>query len=607
MYADFKRNVEDETMVKITKSVVSFLLYFVKRQWLGFILITISATSASIINNSVWPYMIGILVDFFSTLDRIEENVFIALSAPLSVTLFCWIFMELMQRTKGVLLANVAPKFEANIRMFAFNRVIKHTYEYFTRKHTGAIAHRIDDLPRTAKLIVDDTLTVFVPLVMSIIISSVVISIHSITLAFCFIGWLVIYFSLSVFFCIKSTKYSYLHSAAKAAVQGVIVDSITNHLSIKIFAGHSHELRNVQATQNDEINKYKDNLLYIEKFKILLSIVSILSVVFLFCFAIKLWQLQYITVGDMVFIVNTTMTLMTVIWFAGDEISYMFHEFGICKQSLSLIQESSDEQSYDYSQDLEVTSGKIEFREVSFKYHQNSNLFDKKSILIPGGQKIGLVGFSGSGKTTFTNLLMRLYEISGGTILIDDQDISKVSLQSLRESIAFIPQEPLLFHRSIKDNIRYANFSATDEEVVQAAMRAEAHDFIMQMPDRYDTKVGERGSKLSGGQKQRIAIARAVLKNASIIIMDEATSALDALTEQMLQKTLNNLIANKTVIIIAHRLSTLLRMDRILVFNKGSIIEDGTHNELLAKAGHYAMLWNMQHDGILPESSNYTT
>jgi ATP-binding cassette subfamily B protein len=224
------------------------------------------------------------------------------------------------------------------------------------------------------------------------------------------------------------------------------------------------------------------------------------------------------------------------------------------------------------------------------------------NVTIQSGSKTGLVGFSGSGKSTFVNLILRFFDVSSGKILIDWQDIKQVTQDSLRQSIALIPQDTSLFHRSLMENIRYGRLEATDEEVFEVSKQAHCDEFIRQLPEGYQTLVGERGIKLSGGQRQRIAIARAMLKKAPILILDEATSALDSVTEKYIQESLHELMTGCTTIVIAHRLSTLAEMDRILVFSKGSIVEEGTHQQLLALNGHYAKMWKMQAGGFLPDS-----
>jgi len=250
---------------------------------------------------------------------------------------------------------------------------------------------------------------------------------------------------------------------------------------------------------------------------------------------------------------------------------------------------------------LAVTAGEIRFEHVDFTYPGGAEVFRDLTLTIHPGTRVGLVGFSGSGKSTFVNLILRLYDIQGGRIMIDGQDIREVTQDSLRSAIAMITQEPILFHRSLLENVRYGRLEATDDEVQDAARRAYAHDFITSLPDGYDSLVGERGVRLSGGQRQRIAIARAILKDAPIFFLDEATSSLDSVTERQIQDAVEDLMRSRTAIVIAHRLSTIAHLDRIVVFHDGVVVEDGTHQQLLARGGHYARLWGMQAGGFLPQ------
>ena len=339
-----------------------------------------------------------------------------------------------------------------------------------------------------------------------------------------------------------------------------------------------------------------------EKLKLVLGVLALFSITGIMFLTINFWQKGIITLGDVVFIITTILNLMTIASTAAIEMSYLFRELGVINEALKIVRDPLDIKEGKSPKPLKVKKGKIEFKKVSFKYTRNNKVFKNKNLTIEGGQKIGLVGLSGSGKTTFVNLILRLYDITSGKILIDSQDISNVTVDSLRNNITLIPQEPRLFNRSILENIKYSKEDATYEEVVEACKKAHCHEFIMNLEHQYDSVVGEMGSKISGGQKQRIAIARAILKNAAILIMDEATSALDSHTEKYIQDSIGYLSRNKTTIIIAHRLSTLLKVDRILVFNQGTIIEDGSHDELIKKAGHYAMLWQMQTAGLLPDS-----
>lgn len=288
-------------------------------------------------------------------------------------------------------------------------------------------------------------------------------------------------------------------------------------------------------------------------------------------------------------------------WYTMSEIDEFNKAIGRCKQSLVALMSGLEIKDKADAAPLKVNQGQINFHNVKFHYKGNEALFEKKSIEIQAGQKVGLVGYSGGGKSTFVNLILRLYDVTDGVIFIDGHDIRDVTQDSLHESIALIPQDPTLFQRSLMENIRYGNTNATDEEVIDAAKEAHAHEFIEKLPEGYASLVGERGVKLSGGQRQRIAITRAILKNAPILILDEATSQLDSLTENLIQQTLWELMQRKTTIVIAHRLSTLLKMDRILVFDKGKIVEDGRHDELLIKNGLYKHLWDAQVGGFLGE------
>jgi len=288
-------------------------------------------------------------------------------------------------------------------------------------------------------------------------------------------------------------------------------------------------------------------------------------------------------------------------WYTMFQVDEFNQALGKCKQSLSALIVPHEIKDKENALSLQVSKGQITFSDVEFFYKETKPLFQNKSVMIEGSQKVGLVGYSGSGKTTFVNLILRLFEVTKGSILIDEQNIRDVSQDSLHEKIALIPQDPTLFHRTLMENIRYGQVTATDAEVIEAAKKAHAHEFIQKLPQGYDSLVGERGVKLSGGQRQRIAIARAILKNAPILILDEATSQLDSVTEGYIQESLWELMQGTTTIVVAHRLSTLLHMDRILVFDAGKIVEDGTHSELIEKNGLYKTLWSTQVGGFLQD------
>ena len=309
----------------------------------------------------------------------------------------------------------------------------------------------------------------------------------------------------------------------------------------------------------------------------------------------------WISIGDFALVLGVNIAIVDCMWQLAKDFSQYSKMLGKIIQALKAILGPPEIIDAPDAKELQIKHGEIAFDKVKFHYKGTEPLFKDKSVIIKSGEKVGLVGYSGSGKTTFANLILRIYDVTEGRILIDNQDISQVTQDSLHKAIAMIPQDAALFHRTMMENIRYGKIDASDEEVIEAAKRAHAHEFISKNPEGYQVLVGERGVKISGGQRQRIAIARAILKNAPILILDEATSQLDSLTESYIQESLWKLMQDKTTLVIAHRLSTLLNMDRILVFDTGKIIEEGSHQELLDQGGLYATLWTSQIDGFLPD------
>lgn len=588
-------------MKKVPDHRLKFFLYFIGRQKIVFPLLIICCLGASL-SNSFWPFITGKIIDALSSYSGERNSIFTDLGHLFIGTVLFWIVLETLTRAQGFFAAMFYPKMEADIRMYTFEYVNRHSHNYFSNNYVGSIANRIGELPRSASIVMDFVFNNLTPLVFALFVSSFLFIKLDTYLSLILSGWLVLHMAICTIAGSRAAHLSQIHSEARTQLQGKIVDTLNNHLNVKLYTKFLFELENVKSSQLDERQKNSDTLFFIEKFKLLLSLLALISITSLFYISLRFWQEDKITIGDLIFVFATTINILTLAWAATVEMAYLFRELGVIKQALKVIRDPIDVMEVEDAKDLKVKKGKIEFNKVTFKYRRNDNVFMEKSLTIEGGQKIGLVGLSGSGKTTFAHLILRLFNIESGSIKIDNQDISKVTLKSLRDNICLIPQEPMLFHRSIMDNIRYSRLDATDEEVIEASIKANCHEFIMNLEHGYDTMVGDRGSKISGGQKQRIAIARAILKNAPILIMDEATSALDSFTEKQIQDSIKYLSKGRTTIIIAHRLSTLLEVDRILVFDRGTIVEDGNHKQLLTKDGHYAMLWKMQTAGLLPDS-----
>ncbi|HEY8191868.1 MAG TPA: ABC transporter ATP-binding protein, partial [Alphaproteobacteria bacterium] len=392
---------------------------------------------------------------------------------------------------------------------------------------------------------------------------------------------------------------SLLFSQARAQVTGSIVDMLGNMPAVKSFSTASHE-HGVHTRIADEERKRSRKamrgMILMENYRRLSLVILGAGMATLVVYG---WSQGWVTVGEASTIASLSITLASATWMLGIGIVQTVDEAGYIIDALSITARPHDIIDRPDAMPLIVPSGGIAFRHVDFSYTGKA-VFDDLSVAIRPGEKIALVGPSGAGKTTFVALLLRLYELSGGTIAIDGMDIAAVTQDSLRRNIAVIPQDTTLFHRTLMENIRYGRLDATDDEVYEAARKAHAHDFIHTLAEGYGAMVGERGIRLSGGQRQRIAIARAILKNAPILILDEATSALDSESERLIQQSLAGLMQDKTVIAIAHRLSTIAHMDRILVFEQGKIIEQGPHADLVRdKYGLYARLWSMQSGGFI--------
>ena len=585
-----------------SKTLFGFIIFFIRKQWIKLAFIQFFWLAWAL-DNTIFPLLFGKIIDGFSNYVGHREYAWAALKTPILSAIGLWIGIEISFRLAGILMAYTFPKLEKQIRMYMFSHIHDQSHAYFSSQFAGNIATKISDMVDNVSHILQLIITLFIPVFIAVIISSFIFYHLSPFFASVLIGWALIHIGIGITYSSRCSYYSYIHSETRSNLNGRIVDSLTNYFSVKIFGNKKYELAYIGALQKVEQRQNKQQVMYIEKVRLILGTLSFFGPgLALNGYAYWCWTHHLISVGDIVLIFNTSWNIIMMLWWSSIELPNFFKEIGICQQALSLIQEHITLLDAPKAQTLKVREGKIQFQKVHFQYGHATPLFSNKSVTIQPGEKVGLVGYSGSGKTTFANLILRLFDIQSGHILIDGQDIAKVTQESLRKAITLIPQDPSLFHRTLMENIHYGREEASKAEVIEAAQKAHAHEFIMALPEEYNTLVGERGMKLSGGQRQRVAIARAILKNAPILILDEATSALDSFTESQIQESLAILMEGKTTLVIAHRLSTLLRMDRILVFAQGKIIEDGNHKVLLAKKGLYQSLWKAQVGGFLPET-----
>lgn len=486
------------------------------------------------------------------------------------------------------------------------NRMMRHAHPFFQENASGNQGAKILDImsgiPDLVRIVSDPFFAHTIALMVAVI---TIWTVHS-WLAVALTLWCIFAIWTSLSFSKQAQPMSRRYAEKRASVLGTMVDLLTNMLNVRFFTSRSQERDVLEGKLSELVSAAQTREWFF------LRVFSIQGVSFVlyegFCMFFLLWQWDkgLVTAGDFALITALNLAIVKYMWSISKDFARFSELLGTVTQGLALIYRPLEIQDKKGAQALQVTSGEIAFHNVRFQYNGTEPLFHNNSVTIHPRQKVALVGYSGGGKTTFINLIMRLFDIQSGVIAIDGQDVRNVTQDSLRRNIGIIPQNPILFHRTLMENIRYGRHDATDEEVIQAAKKAFAHQFIKKMPQGYQSMVGERGLKISGGQRQRIAIARAILKNAPLLILDEATSELDSLTEAEIQKSLKALMKNKTTLVVAHRLSTVLSTDRILVFQDGKIVEDGTHKSLLLKEGDtlYKRLWNMQSGGCLPDEAS---
>lgn len=587
----------------IPKTLPKFLAHFLKPQMGWFLALVIVPMFAWALSQNGMPYCMKMLIDVVADFKGDRSNIFSIVSSILLIWFSIWMWETVSWRFMDFVQIKFIPSFQANIRLHMLQYVEQHSYKYFADEFAGSISNKISDMVNHSWDLLDFICYQFMPVCFSIFFSVVMLSFVQPVFALIIAIYFFVHMAITLCLSKQCGDLSDYHSHLKSTLQGNIVDSLTNIVNVRLFSNQRYESSYITQVQKPEVEAHRKLLGSLLKVRVLLEIPATVMICTTVYYLIDSWKNHLITTGDFALVLNLSFGLMMSVWHLGFQTPSFFKNWGTCKQALGVILPPHGIVDAKDAAPLVVTQGKIEFDRVHFHYSLEQDLFKDKSIVIQPGEKIGLVGYSGSGKSTFAHLILRYFDIEQGRILIDGQDISQVTQESLRKNIAFIPQDVSLFHRTLMENIRYGRLDASDDEVKTAATRAHCHEFITKLPEGYQTLVGERGIKLSGGQRQRIAIARAVLKNAPVLILDEATSALDSVTENEIQDSLAHLMAHKTTIVIAHRLSTLLGMDRLLVFDKGQIVEMGHHQQLLDTKGIYYKLWMSQSGGFLQDAA----
>jgi ATP-binding cassette subfamily B protein len=491
----------------------------------------------------------------------------------------------------------------ANIMTDLLNSCYKylhgHSYDYFNNNFSGSLVRKVNRYSRAFEDITDQIIWNIAPTVISIIFILVVLFLRSPILAWIILIWTLIYIIFNYLFIRYKMKFDLERATIDSETTGYLADTVSNHLNIRSFSSFNSEFsgfkRITSRLCNIRIKAWSlDN--YAEGVQGLLMLLLEFIIMF---FAILGWKNGLLTIGDFALIQAYLIKIFDNIWGVGRFMRKIYSSLADAQEMTEVLLTKHEIIDAEDAKPLNSKVADIIFHNVSFSYQKQSNIIDSLNLSIKNGEKLALIGPSGGGKSTIAKLLMRLYDIDSGEITINQQNIKDVTQNSLRDAIAFVPQDPVLFHRSLMENIKYSKPGATEKEVIAASKLAHCHEFISKLPLKYETFVGERGVKLSGGERQRVAIARAILKNAPILLLDEATSSLDSKSEKYIQAALGELMKDRTTIVIAHRLSTIMQMDRILVIDKGKVTEEGSHKELLkAKSGTYQKLWQIQAGGF---------
>lgn len=581
-----------------------FIFYFVNKfRWWYVAMIVLEILHATC--GIMLPYAIGEIIRSVTRSTGDSKLIFDTVKQPLMLFAVLSVGEVVFGRVGGLLQTLRHPIHRQHIVRALYAYLQQHSHRYLSSSFAGALAHRISETSLGVTQTMSMLITEFMPVIIVYIVSTALLYRAYPPLA-AFVGiWAVFFISISFWLATRSRFHARRAAAARSDTTGIIVDSVTNLVSTKLFARLGFERHYLNERLKYELIQVRRSNWYSERIRWFQFIASAILKVGTVFYSLFLWSRGKISAAD--FVVATSLSLLIIS--EARNLSKRFLEFfehiGNVSNGVGTIVQPHELIDRENAIAPSITQGKIEFRHVDFSYYSGKTVFNNLSVTIQPGERVGLVGFSGSGKSTFVNLILRLFDRQSGQILIDGVDIGDMTQDALHTQISLIPQDPSLFHRTLLENIRYGRLDATDEEVFEASRKAHAHEFIMRTKEGYDSLVGERRVKLSGGQRQRIAITRVILKDAPILILDEATSSLDSITEKAIQDTLDLVMDGKTVIVVAHRLSTIAHLDRILVFDQGSIVEDGTHAKLLAQRGAYYRLWQMQAGGFLPEKDDH--
>lgn len=605
-FEGFTKPFPDEEPTQPPSGILAFCRYYTRGFEIPLIIMSIMSTIVAVVEVSLFGAM-GNLVDWLSTSnpetfwqENSSQLIFYGVLLVVVMPILVVGYSLLIHQT---LLGN----YPMSIRWLAHRYLLKQSINFYQDDFAGRVATKVMQTSLAVRETVMKTMDVFV--YVSVYFTSMVVLLAQadIRLMIPMLIWLTCYISIQIYFVPKLKRVASEQADARSTMTGRIVDSYTNIATVKLFSHSKRETDYAEKGMRGFLDTVYRQMRLVTGFDVAVEITNYILVFSIGALSVYLWMDNSISVGAIAIAIALALRIngmsMWIMW----EVGALFENMGTVVDGMKTLAKPVDIQDKPGAKDLVVREGGIEFDNVSFHYgDKTKGVISNLNLNIKPGEKVGLVGRSGAGKSTLVNLLLRFHDVEDGKIKIDGQVISDVTQDSLRAKIGMVTQDTSLLHRSIRDNILYGNPDATEEDLLRATKQAHAHEFIETLSDPfgntgYDAQVGERGVKLSGGQRQRIAISRVLLKDAPLLILDEATSALDSEVEAAIQESLNELMQGKTVIAIAHRLSTIAAMDRLIVLDKGEVVEQGTHQELVQSNGIYAQLWAHQTGGFIPD------
>jgi ATP-binding cassette subfamily B protein/ATP-binding cassette subfamily B multidrug efflux pump len=561
-------------------------------------------TAITAISEAMLIGILGQVVDWLATSDP-ETFIAETWQTLLVMAVFMRLVIPLANAGRSLVVhQTLMGNLPMSVRWQAHRYLLNQSYGFFQNEFSGRIATKVMQTSLAVRDTVMKLLDVILFVIIYVVTTLFLVANADPRLVVPLLIWLLLYIAVQRHFVPRMKNIATLQADARSMMTGRIVDSYTNIITLKLFSHSSRESAYVKEGMSEFLNTVHPQMRLVTKLNITLWTLNMCLVFSTAALGIYLWINGAITPGAIAIVMSMAIRLTGMSHWIMWEISSLFENIGTVQDGINTISIPQAITDSDSVSELEIKQGEIRFKDVDFAYNNDEMVFDNLNLTIAGGEKVGIVGRSGAGKSSLVNLLLRFFDIQSGNLTIDQQELRNVSQDSLRANIAMVTQDTSLLHRSVRENIMFGRPDASEEQIIEAAKRAQAHEFILSLRDNtgrrgYDAHVGERGVTLSGGQRQRVAIARVLLKDAPILVLDDATSALASEVEATIQQRLNQLMEGKTVIAIAHRLSTIAAMDRLIVFDQGVIVEQGTHQQLLAANGLYANLWSHQSGGFL--------